>query len=518
MDDAEGDESENWEYMNVPIMDEVEPLSGYRPGGFAPVTIGDVLADRFEIIQKLGNGGIAMVWLCWELRTKKWRAVKINSASHSLNDCSDLKALQRMKKNKISQKQLEENHICMALETFWEESPNGRHLCTVLPVLGPRAHDWRTEELRLDAERIRNICYGIAKGLNFLHRNGICHGDFRPQNVLMKLKPGSLDHLSRDDMWELLGAPEVSKVWTISGKRSKYAPESVVTAAPWQRFREFVMDEPMIVDFGESYTPDDPPTHFGVPMRYAAPEVLFQKGRPMLAGDIWSLAITLLELRLDDYGADGPYPVVRKMERFVGPIPIGYRHAARRLIEEDDGREERHKLESDMNSDDHFKPLTGPLNVPRDEEEERDFSGATFSDRLEMKLASEQLAWSLELDPDDPTGESRKDKLVPYYLSEIEVLDLADLLRSMLKYDAKDRVPASQVLQHRWFKKQHPRTVFRHWRYILVVGFFLASLLYLYLTWSGLSCSCGTANRSGGSGFHTLVETCAVTIIFLSLQ
>ncbi|KAI3324225.1 kinase-like protein [Xylariaceae sp. AK1471] len=503
--------AESWNYKNVPIMDEVEDLEGYRPGGFAPVTIGDILADRFQIIYKLGFGGIAMVWLCWELATEKWWAVKINAASHSSEDCGDLKAIRLMQQNGLDQKQLDENHITMAFETFWEETLNGRHLCTVLPVLGPRAHDWRTEELKLETERVRSVCYQITKGLSFLHSNGLVHGDFRPQNVLMKLKPGSLDNLTRDDMWDLLGEPEEADVWTTSGKRSRHAPVCVVTSAPWQRFRDFVIDEVAIVDFGEAYIPSNPPRHFGIPNKYAAPEVLFEKGRPGLAGDIWSLGITLLELRLDDYGCDAPITIIRKMERFVGPIPIGYRYAARKLLENDG-------WEGDINDFIPLRPLTGPVEIPLDRKEEQEFCSATFSDRLEMKLASEQWVYGEEPDPRDPSGKTMRPALIRYYLPDEEVRDLAELLHRMLRYDATDRISASQVLRHRWFRNQRAGKRVKPWKLFLAAVLSLLFLVCVSWIWKAVPWSSGEHNQNNSSEPPRWVESCAVTILYLSTQ
>jgi serine/threonine protein kinase len=492
-------------------MDEVEDLEGYRPGGFAPVTIGDTLAGRFEIIYKLGFGGIAMVWLCWELATEKWWAVKINAASHSSETCGDLKAIRLMKQNGVDQKQLEANHITMARETFWEETPNGRHLCTVLPVLGPRAYDWRTEELGLDTERVRNVCYQITKGLHFVHSNGLVHGDFRPQNVLMKLKPGSLDNITRNDMWGLLGEPVVADLWTKSGNRSRHAPTSVVTSAPWEAFRDFVTDEVAIVDFGEAYIPSNPPRHFGIPHKYAAPEVLFERGRTGLAGDIWSLGITLLELRLDDYGYDALISVIRNMERFVGPIPIGYRYAARKLLD-DDG------WEVDINDRSPLKPLTGPVEIPLDRKEEKEFCSANFSDRLEMKLASEQWAKGEEPDPRDPSGKAIRSGLIRYYLPDEEVRDLADLLHKMLRYDANTRISTSQVLRHRWFKKQRAGNPMKRWKLFLTV--FRFSLFFICLAWVWIAAPLSYMRRNQNTRPEAAhwAERCAITIVYLSMQ
>ena len=52
-------------------MDDVEDLEESEPGGFAPLYIGDVVGNRFQIIHQLGFGGHAIVWLYWEVSTER---------------------------------------------------------------------------------------------------------------------------------------------------------------------------------------------------------------------------------------------------------------------------------------------------------------------------------------------------------------------------------------------------------------------------------------------------------------
>lgn len=427
------------------VMAPVEDVEQYRVGGFAPVNIGDTLINRFEVVHKLGHGGIAMVWLCWDLLNEKWRAVKINNADYSYEDCGDLKAVELMQKHGVTLEKLEQNHVAMALESFLFDSPNGKHLCFVMEVLGPRLYYWRTG-VNKDQERIKNVCYQITKGLSFLHSHGLCHGDFRPQNVLMRLRPGMIDRLTKKGMLELLGEPRLIQLQTTDGKESPHAPKNVVRDAPWERFQRFMIDEAAVVDFGESYEPWDAPAQCGIPLKYAAPEILFEKGRLALASDIWSLAITLLELRTDEYGAESAYAILRKMELSAGPIPFGYRHAARRLLRNDGyhsypGKDSPYEL----------RPLTGPLEIPLNEHEERDFVNTKFSGRLEMYLASQKFAWYKVADPQNPTKARRELEDVGYHMEDNEVRVFADLLQRMLKYRAGSRITASQALRHRWF-------------------------------------------------------------------
>jgi serine/threonine protein kinase len=41
----------------------VEKVAGYQKGGFCPISIGQILDDKYKIIGKLGHGGYSTVWL-----------------------------------------------------------------------------------------------------------------------------------------------------------------------------------------------------------------------------------------------------------------------------------------------------------------------------------------------------------------------------------------------------------------------------------------------------------------------
>ena len=63
--------------------DEQEAPSDYCKGGYHPVKIGDLFHNRYHVIRKLGWGHFSTVWLCWDLKEKKFVALKVvKSASH----------------------------------------------------------------------------------------------------------------------------------------------------------------------------------------------------------------------------------------------------------------------------------------------------------------------------------------------------------------------------------------------------------------------------------------------------
>ncbi|KAK8022661.1 hypothetical protein PG993_013428 [Apiospora rasikravindrae] len=159
--------------------DRQESWEEYTPGGFAPfdLSLGArrpvFIQDRFEVIYKLGHGGFGMVWLCYETTVKKWRAVKVGRAEHPEEELGEILLESAMEKNSIGAAEALENHVLLPLETFWIDSVNGKHLCTVLPLLGPRLSDWMRWLQRDRPDRVKSISTQLVKGMGFLHKNGI---------------------------------------------------------------------------------------------------------------------------------------------------------------------------------------------------------------------------------------------------------------------------------------------------------------------------------------------------------
>ncbi|OTA67068.1 kinase-like protein, partial [Hypoxylon sp. EC38] len=225
----------------------------YNLGGHHPVHLDDILDGRFEVVHKLGNGGFGIVWLCRDITLGKWRAVKIMTADYSSRGVEE-RIFDHLR-SQFTTTDLDKHHITVPLEQFWLEGPNGRHLCLVMPILGMDISNWRLtlrnvhEQMVTDTKR---ICRQAIEALRFLHEQGICHGDFKPGNILMKIK--GIDDLSKEQLIEIMGEPELIEVETVSG----------------------------------------------VPTLYAAPEVMFRTTAPGTYSDIWSLACLIYEICAGD--------------------------------------------------------------------------------------------------------------------------------------------------------------------------------------------------------------------------
>ena len=126
---------------------------------------------RFRVIHKVGSGGMATVWLCRDQDTKKYVGLKIVIADKSHEDSRKLRLVNRG----IHFRELVGDSIAIPREHFWHHGPNGKHLCLIFPILGPRVTAlWSRFENPADVSR--DIVLQVTRGLNFLHKNGIYHG------------------------------------------------------------------------------------------------------------------------------------------------------------------------------------------------------------------------------------------------------------------------------------------------------------------------------------------------------
>ncbi|KAI1422440.1 hypothetical protein F5Y12DRAFT_762548 [Xylaria sp. FL1777] len=183
-------------------------------------------------------------------------------------------------------------------------------------------------------------------------------------------------------------------------------------------------------------------------MKYASLKILFANISTGFASDIWSLGITLLELRLDDYDYDLGLPsaIIRNMERYLGPIPPKFHPRTAKLLELE-GWNAPDGKEGDSSRSDETQALTGPFDVPINDQEERECRIKYFSDPLEIRLATKQSCYSEDPDTEDSNGKNREPVYVKYDLAHDEVRQFADLLRKFLRYNSAERM-SSQVLEH----------------------------------------------------------------------
>ncbi|KAK2064704.1 hypothetical protein LY76DRAFT_622334 [Colletotrichum caudatum] len=66
-------------------IDGVERLDKYKPSGYYPIMIDDLLNGQYRIVDKLEFGGYSTIWLAQDQRLKRYVAIKVGVSSPSLS-------------------------------------------------------------------------------------------------------------------------------------------------------------------------------------------------------------------------------------------------------------------------------------------------------------------------------------------------------------------------------------------------------------------------------------------------
>ncbi|KAI3320449.1 kinase-like protein [Xylariaceae sp. AK1471] len=424
--------------------DEVEELSHYAPGGFHPIHIGDIFIERLEVIHKLGYGDYATVWLCWDKRKRKWVAVKIIQAAQSHEDRPEVRLIKSLKEDaSFDPTEWEKAGIILPFEQFWLEGPNGRHLCEVLPVLGPTLKDrWNYGMGSNKLPMLKELLFQTGSALQFLHQKGICHGDFRPHNILLRVQ--DITYMEKDELIELIGMPQLLPLEPREG-----APRYAVIPARLDRLE--IKNEVALIGFSECFYPSEVPAFHGIPIQYGAPEVVFHC-QPSFPSDVWSLACTLFEIRVGRRlfsRVEEEQDYVLALEEMLGPLPQPYRTVY-------------------INQRKKHKETVGDAwwgHIPSD--------GPTNGEDGQLELASDPESFSILREHMEETGErlgytdrfriliAKKEEEEEYYEARLpkpecmpsdrEVRVLAHLLSKIIKWDPEERISLDTVLKHGWF-------------------------------------------------------------------
>ncbi|KAK7909195.1 hypothetical protein PG985_015073 [Apiospora marii] len=412
--------------------------------------------DRFEVVSKLGHGRSSMVWLCYETAAKKWRALKIYKASmthnpKTQNEHGEFLLQSVLEKNGIGADTALENHVLLPLETFWIQSVNGRHLCAVHHVLGPRLSDWMQWPEINRPDRNKHVITQLVNGMGFLHHNGICHGDFLPQNVLMQLRDGALDHIGVEEMrHDILGPPATEDIRLWNGDQSPYSPAKAYARLDWGTMARLVSDKIAIVGLAGAYLPSSPPERLGAPVRYSAPEVLLLEDGAAtgIETDIYMLGRTLVAFRTrmreefwhdrlrhdsDSSRRRTVWEMIHGMEMYGGPCPPPFRELALKV----------------KHGDKQSEPLQ-PFRMLAVEKLKRDGNGSEPPSDGYLTFMTIQKTTDSEKHPEEYVTTYR----LRQHLSPTEAASFGDLLHKLLSWQPQDRWTTDRILAHRWFSEE----------------------------------------------------------------
>lgn len=144
-----------------------EAIERYEPGGYYPVMIGDVLHNRYQIVDKLGFGGYSTVWLAQDKHWEEYVAVKVGIANSLSQEMKCLRAL--------SASPTQPDQISSPLDEFEVNGPNGTHPCyTMVPARCNLREASFNNLFPLDVARA--LVGGLIMAIAHMHSCGYIHG------------------------------------------------------------------------------------------------------------------------------------------------------------------------------------------------------------------------------------------------------------------------------------------------------------------------------------------------------
>ena len=150
-----------------------------RSSGPAQDLVGQVLADRYHIMKKLGEGGMGQVYLAEHVKMGRRSAIKVMNPSM----VHDPEAVARFNREAANASRISDAHVCAIYD--FGETPEGLIYLAMEFIEGEPLTELIRQEGALPASRAADIAIQVAAALQAAHDLGIVHRDLKPDNIML---------------------------------------------------------------------------------------------------------------------------------------------------------------------------------------------------------------------------------------------------------------------------------------------------------------------------------------------
>jgi len=142
------------------------------------LTRGSVFAERYEVIEELGKGGMGKVYRVEDKKIKEEVALKLIKPEIA----SDKKTIERFSNELKTARQIAHRHVCKMYDLGESE---GAHFITMEYVPSEDLKGMIRMTKRLSVATAIDIAKQVCEGLSEAHRLGIIHRDLKPSNIMI---------------------------------------------------------------------------------------------------------------------------------------------------------------------------------------------------------------------------------------------------------------------------------------------------------------------------------------------
>jgi eukaryotic-like serine/threonine-protein kinase len=143
-----------------------------------PLQPGDLIADRYELEELVGSGGMSSVFRARDRQLGRRVAIKILHERYG----DDPEYVERFRREARAVARLTHPHIVTVIDRGTDD---GRQYIVFEHVEGENLKELVVRTGRLPVRRAVELVLAVADGLAFAHAHGLVHRDVKPQNVLL---------------------------------------------------------------------------------------------------------------------------------------------------------------------------------------------------------------------------------------------------------------------------------------------------------------------------------------------
>jgi serine/threonine protein kinase len=162
------------------------PNDGQTLRSAAPASdlVGQVVADRYHVVKKLGEGGMGQVYLAEHVKMGRRSAIKVMNPSM----VHDPDAVARFNREASNASRITHPNVCAIYD--FGETPDGLIYLAMEFIEGEPLTDLLEREGALSVPRATAIFLQTADALQAAHDLGIVHRDLKPDNIMLSRKKG----------------------------------------------------------------------------------------------------------------------------------------------------------------------------------------------------------------------------------------------------------------------------------------------------------------------------------------